>query len=63
MLLADLQNQHLGDGQFLRKPVVTWRRFDDLFIDPTADFILSSRHIGVWEGDKAVYRGNAYVIR
>ena len=38
MLLADMQNQHLGDCQFLRKPVGTWRRFDDLFIDPTADF-------------------------
>ena len=63
MLLADMENQHLGDGQFWRKPVGTSRRFDDLFIDSTADFIRWSRHIGVWEGDKAVYRGNAYVIR
>jgi hypothetical protein len=40
MLLADMQNQHLGDGQFWRKPVGTLRRFHDLFIDPTADFVL-----------------------
>ena len=44
-------------------PVGAWRRFDDLFINPTADFILLSRHIGVWGGDKAVYRGKACTVR
>ena len=61
--LADMQNQHLGDGKFWKKPVATLRRFHDLFIDPTADFILWSRHIGVWEGEKAVYCGKACTIR
>ena len=63
MFLADMQNQSLGGGQFWRKPVGTLRRFDDLFIDPAADFILWSRHIGIWKGEKAVYRGKAYTIR
>ena len=33
-------HQHFGDGQLWGTPVGTLRRFDDLFIDPTADFIL-----------------------
>ena len=57
-----MQTQHLRGGQFWRKPEGTLRRFHDLFIDPTADFILWSRYIGVWEGDKAVYRGKACTI-
>ena len=40
MFLADMQSQHLGDGKFWEKSVGTLRWFDDLFIDPTADFIL-----------------------
>ena len=63
MFLAGMQSQHLGDGKFWKKPVGTLRWFDDLFIDPTADFILWSRHIGVWEGEKAVYCGKACTIR
>ena len=59
----DMQCHYLGDDYFWRIPVGTWRRFFDLFIDPTADFILSNHSIGVWKGDKAVNRGNACVIR